>query len=159
MAVYILRSGENGPAKIGFTTDLPGRLKYYKIHNPDVLQVVRHLEGTKADEKRLHQRFAALRIKGEWFNFHHDMMGDLGLPDAIVIPVPVPSLTPVQTLIKTAGGAKAFAEKLNVEHATVRGWNFLGFIPGNRLPDISRTTGIKLEKLTALMKPPRKRAA
>jgi len=81
MAVYIVRLGEDGPVKIGFTREVDYRLKTIQRHLPYELHVLRVLDGTPADEKRLHLRFAGGRLWGEWFNFDPAMHGDLGLPD------------------------------------------------------------------------------
>lgn len=89
MPVYVIRCGESGPVKIGFTTNFLARLRYYETHNPGPVTVLRYMGGTKEDEKRVHQRFGHLRVRShpatEWFDFDPAMLGNLGLAD---LPVP-----------------------------------------------------------------------
>lgn len=66
--VYILRSG--GFYKIGWTADLGRRMKSYP---PDTTLLVTY-DGTRADEKKLHKRFAHLKTHGrEWFAMGADL--------------------------------------------------------------------------------------
>lgn len=86
MAVYFLRQGVTGNVKIGFASDITKRVKQLQTGQAQRLLIMRLVAGeTVADEKALHRRFSHLSIGGEWFRFHPDMMGDLGMAD---LPVP-----------------------------------------------------------------------
>ena len=66
--VYFLRSGEAGPIKIGYTGTTPNaRLSALQTGNPEPLRLIGAVPGTMADESRLHDRFASVRLQGEWF--------------------------------------------------------------------------------------------
>ena len=66
--VYFLRSGENGPIKIGFTGSAPtARLAALQTGNPEPLRLIGAIPGTMADEGKLHDRFAEAWLQGEWF--------------------------------------------------------------------------------------------
>jgi hypothetical protein len=86
MPVYLIRQGLTGPVKIGVANDAVKRLRQLQTNQPIVLRIVRLLEGDRAEEAALHQRFQGQRLKGEWFTFCAEMDGDLGLAD---LPIPM----------------------------------------------------------------------
>lgn len=90
MPIYFGRIGDHIPVKIGHAHDPAGRLITLQTANFEPVWFSRLLDGTEVDEIALHQRFRALRIRGEWFAWHPDMTGDLGLPD-----LAIPRATPV----------------------------------------------------------------
>jgi excisionase family DNA binding protein len=53
--------------KIGYTANLPSRMHALKTAHHRPLRVLVAFDGDKATEKALHERFAALRVAGEWF--------------------------------------------------------------------------------------------
>lgn len=78
MPVYMVRAGENGPVKIGFTrNDMAERLAALQANNHERLTILRTFAGGRMEELRLHRRFAQHHIHGEWFAFTEDMLGDL----------------------------------------------------------------------------------
>lgn len=83
MPVYIARFGALGPVKIGFSNHVQQRLNSIQSQLWDEFTLLRLLDGTGADERALHRRFASLRIKQEWFTYSAEMMGDLGLRDLL----------------------------------------------------------------------------
>lgn len=78
-SVYMIRAGVIGPVKIGYTADVAKRLKAITPPKPSWTWIMRTFIGARAEEKFLHQKFASLSLGGEWFNYHSDMLGDLGL--------------------------------------------------------------------------------
>lgn len=61
--IYYLRVGEH--VKIGWTKNLHQRMRAY----PPTSELLGHHYGTKADERALHQQFAAYLAGGrEWFS-------------------------------------------------------------------------------------------
>lgn len=73
MWVYFAQAGRGPRIKIGTTSNLSGRLKGLKHPLIGKLRVLGVVPGGYEVESRMHQRFAAYRIKGEWFN----MAGEL----------------------------------------------------------------------------------
>lgn len=71
--VYFLRAGESGAVKIGFATDLRSRIRGIETGNHEELHIIAAMNGTAADEKALHKKFAAYRIRGEWFKYAGDL--------------------------------------------------------------------------------------
>jgi hypothetical protein len=61
--VYFIQAGENGPVKIGYTYEPEKRLIAMRV-----------VPGNRYGERRLHQHFAHLRIRGEWFSFSEEML-------------------------------------------------------------------------------------
>lgn len=81
MSVYFARQGITGNVKIGFTTDIVKRIKSLQTGQPHHIWLMRLFDGDQQDEKAAHRRFAHLAIGREWFRFHPDMMGDVGLQE------------------------------------------------------------------------------
>ena len=85
MPVYFIRAGEAGPVKIGWAADVGDRCRQLQTGYPQPLQVIRVVDGTRALERWLHDRYAGLRLLGEWFQFSADMLA-VTLPDLNVPP-------------------------------------------------------------------------
>jgi hypothetical protein len=64
--VYFIAAGR-GAVKIGFAHDVESRLQALQTSSAEELVLLHYMEGTTADERRLHEKFAELRIRGEWF--------------------------------------------------------------------------------------------
>lgn len=73
--VYFIRSGSDGPIKIGFTRNLGARLHQLQTGHPVGLRVVHAVPGDVLLERALHERFAAHRLEGEWFHPHREILG------------------------------------------------------------------------------------
>jgi hypothetical protein len=68
--VYFIVHGGTGLVKIGWTgRDPRTRLSGLQIGSPWPLSLVRVMAGTKQDEKGLHAKYTALRVRGEWFKW------------------------------------------------------------------------------------------
>lgn len=68
MTVYVIGCGEDGPLKVGFTRgDATGRLYALQTAHHEPLRVVAEYQGDVALERRIHERLAAYRLNGEWF--------------------------------------------------------------------------------------------
>jgi hypothetical protein len=90
MPVYVIQAGENGPCKIGHTSNMPGRFSSMQTATHVQLRLIAVYEGGHSEEQGLHKQFAALRLKGEWF--------DLNPEDAVreITLTPVPMAAPRQ---------------------------------------------------------------
>lgn len=87
MAVYFIRAAYNGAVKIGYAEDVQGRLRELQCGNPDVLMIIRTVDGGRAHEAFAHRLFASDRIRGEWFAYSERMMTvEIGA----IAPRPVP---------------------------------------------------------------------
>jgi len=65
----------------------------------------------------------------------------------------------IQTLIDKAGGVQALASKLGVARTTVLDWRRTGFIPANRVGQISSTLRIAVAQVQKLAPGPKPRAS
>lgn len=66
--VYFMTARELNRVKIGCTTaGLRARLAACRSASPCDLHMEAQLPGDRVTERRLHKRFAAARIRGEWF--------------------------------------------------------------------------------------------
>ena len=74
MACYFIQAGAMGPVKIGHTSYPERLLRRFQTHHWEQLRLIRTVEGYCEVERWLHWRFAYLRIRGEWFEFHPSML-------------------------------------------------------------------------------------
>jgi hypothetical protein len=70
LVYFLLRSNE---VKIGYTTDLDGRIKTFRTATTDPFDVLMTVAGTPALELHFHERFSHLRIEREWFRYHGEL--------------------------------------------------------------------------------------
>ena len=71
--VYFIN--KRGLIKIGFTTDLRGRVRGLGCRLEDVVGT---MPGTMQDEKILHARFRHLCVGGEWFRIAPELVAFIG---------------------------------------------------------------------------------
>ena len=76
--IYFVRQGQNGPVKIGWSTDVRKRLVHIQTYNPEKLQCLGVMEGSARDEHALHRRFRDHHIHGEWFRPAPELMEFIG---------------------------------------------------------------------------------
>jgi hypothetical protein len=62
---YFIRAGDS--IKIGFASNLKRRLGGLQSSHHEPLEVLAAVSAADVDEHQTHQRFAHLRIRGEWF--------------------------------------------------------------------------------------------
>jgi len=74
--VYFVRAKEMGLIKIGVANTARERLVSLQVDSPDHLELLGVIEcrNRGALEKQIHQRFAHLRVKGEWFRPGEDLL-------------------------------------------------------------------------------------
>ena len=74
--VYFI-GGEVGAIKIGYSKAPKERLTTLQIGSPIPLAILASFAGSMADEARLHERYAAHRLHGEWFERHPDILEEI----------------------------------------------------------------------------------
>lgn len=67
-SIYLVQAGEGGPVKIGVSTDVPSRIRSLQTGIPQPLILLATFPGCRSKERRLHERLARYRIRGEWFS-------------------------------------------------------------------------------------------
>ena len=65
--VYFLQDGPTGPVKIGFTRHLQARIEELQCGHKDRLRLLGSRPGGRREEREIHRRLAAHRLRGEWF--------------------------------------------------------------------------------------------
>ena len=70
--VYAIGPAESSVVKIGTTEGIRERLRGIQNGSPHKLHVRWQFGGDSALERFLHERFAHLRLEGEWFDFGED---------------------------------------------------------------------------------------
>ena len=71
------------PIKIGFSADPAGRLRLLRLKTGLHLDVLALLPAQLQTERDLHKRFAADRIRGEWFRPTEELRGVVELVNAL----------------------------------------------------------------------------
>lgn len=72
--IYFVRAAEGGPIKIGITDDLGRRMAHLRCGRSEDLIVLATMPGGRAEERKLHRRFASSRRRGEWFDPTPDLL-------------------------------------------------------------------------------------
>lgn len=68
--LYVIGEGHpSNVVKIGRSNNVPSRLATFQTASPRKLRALHVESGAGYLEPRLHQRFAHLRLEGEWFDF------------------------------------------------------------------------------------------
>src|SRR3990167_418824 len=89
MSIYFIQVGDDGPVKIGYSTNPKERCRYLQSLHFEKLKIIREIDGDFRAERYFHKRFLSNKLRGEWFNFSHDMMTEA--PYAIKF-APTPAL-------------------------------------------------------------------
>jgi hypothetical protein len=77
--VYFIQcNGDQGPIKIGFTTrkDARSRMSDMTTGNPYELHLIGTRPGTVRGERKLHRKFKAQHLRGEWFAWSEDLAAE-----------------------------------------------------------------------------------
>lgn len=71
--IYFVRPNGKGPVKIGFATNVMGRLSALQVSHHRKLVIVGLMAGSVQDEKALHKQFKQYRKEGEWFDYKGEL--------------------------------------------------------------------------------------
>ena len=77
--LYFIRQGTTGLVKIGHSHDPDARLRELQTSNGESLVLLGSRPGTRADEAELHEVYADLRVRGEWFTETPELAQEWGL--------------------------------------------------------------------------------
>lgn len=89
--VYFMRGKNSQLIKIGFSRLLKRRLGRVAKEAGELVELLAFFDGTIADERAEHRRFARYHVRGEWFMPHMELnerIETLGLPDMPDLPPP-----------------------------------------------------------------------
>lgn len=74
--VYFI-GGPSGPIKIGISKNPKRRLHGLQTTSPYHLKILATKPGDIEEERRLHSKFAHLRLKGEWFQRSQEILDEM----------------------------------------------------------------------------------
>lgn len=94
--VYFIRAKTLGRIKIGVAVCARQRIAQIAKISPDELELIGvvNCKQSGALERRLHSRFASLRVHGEWFNPGPELMDYIAANAVEPRPVPPPQIDP-----------------------------------------------------------------
>jgi hypothetical protein len=147
MPVYFIRSGEDGPVKIGIAEEPRSRMRDLQVGNPVELLMIREITGGAPEESWLHRHYGDLRLRGEWFKFCASML-------TIVPPADLPAASPrgentqAARVLSRFPSQAALARFLGISASVVSSWADTGFIPAQRqdaLFDAADKLGVDLQ--------------
>ena len=87
--IYFVQAGD-GHIKIGFAKDVPSRLAELQTAHVVPLTLLAHVVGDRLQEAALHRRFAAGRVRGEWFRSSPELLAFIAAP----APAPLAGIAP-----------------------------------------------------------------
>ena len=103
--VYFVREGRRGRIKIGHTTDIEQRITTLQTSVSEPLRLLAAMPGDRFLERRLHDRFASYRYRGEWFEpsaaifeFLHEWLREEEATPPAPKPMPKPVGVPIADL-------------------------------------------------------------
>lgn len=94
MSVYFIRSGEDGPVKIGVTRNVAARVRNLQTGSAHKLIVIRTIEAGEIIERRAHAYFAKFRLHGEWFKYSSQMLQWMPHWDLPIVVPPAAKILP-----------------------------------------------------------------
>jgi hypothetical protein len=93
--VYFIAASKH--VKIGFSTAPIERLQALQTSHPEKLEILHTVSGDQRMERRLHQRFAGYRVRGEWFRLSNEISHYI---DHLKNPRKVPEQPPAKAKVK-----------------------------------------------------------
>lgn len=73
-SVYFIQARTLGLIKIGYSSDVKKRIETLQTGCPDEIDLLRTIPGSVELERAIHGRFAASRVRGEWFTPSAELM-------------------------------------------------------------------------------------
>jgi hypothetical protein len=98
--IYLIHNKDSNTCKIGYSKAPAERLRQLQTSNHSKLELTINVEGSQAEEKQLHKKYAHLRLNGEWFQFDQAMVTDL---ENIVPAISKPKSKFVRMIIRPNG--------------------------------------------------------
>lgn len=72
--IYIIKEKTSNFCKIGYSKNVKIRLRKMQSDNPRELILLKTYEGDLNIEKRIHNKYKELHIRGDWFKFDNEML-------------------------------------------------------------------------------------
>lgn len=71
--IYFVKNGNDNEIKIGYADNVKQRMCSLQTSNSNDLKLIGVMEGEKVVEQNIHERFAHLRVRGEWFTLSDEL--------------------------------------------------------------------------------------
>jgi len=71
--IYFMQCGNDGPIKIGVTSNVQRRLKQAQTFNYQKVELLGHIPGTQHLETEPLKRYSPYRLNGEWFRYNEEL--------------------------------------------------------------------------------------
>lgn len=68
--VYFLHAINSNTVKVGYTTNLLGRVRAIQLANPETIKLIGSVPGSFHSERAYHQAIWPHHVKGEWFYYN-----------------------------------------------------------------------------------------
>jgi predicted XRE-type DNA-binding protein len=112
--VYCIGERAGSLVKVGYSADPLSRLNKLRADNPREIRLLGVIAGDTALEAQLHERFAALHVRGEWFEDREGQISRCFGP----LPVEQIEVTDLRSWLKANGITQAeLADHIGVRHA------------------------------------------
>lgn len=72
--IYFAQTNDNTHIKIGYASNVRNRLSALQTGAPMGVKLLASMPGDHKVERKLHDRFAGLRVHGEWFHTHANII-------------------------------------------------------------------------------------
>lgn len=104
--IYFIKSGAF--VKIGVANNVKTRISELSVGNPDKVELLASVEGGLAEERALHEKFAAYWHRGEWFFMGGELLDYISK----LKPKPLPAPEPREAAVTARISAIEIAERL-----------------------------------------------
>lgn len=112
MSVYMFADHPRGVVKIGTAANAKQRFRTIQSGYPWPLVMARVMDGDALLERRIHKRYAAQRLNGEWFNWLDEMLTIQ--PEDLAPVVKKREAMDAEAVIAAAGGSSSFARQIGI---------------------------------------------
>lgn len=164
--VYFIRVQPSGPIKIGITSNDPAdRIDALQVGCPWPLKLMGTIEGSYGNESFLHDKFAVLRMAGEWFEPAPELL--LAIDEMLAPGFQWPTVgdPSFAAIIDLFGRSADFADAIGIPESHARAMRARRSIPGHywiRMVEAAKArglVGITLEVLAGLAEASLERSA
>lgn len=137
--VYFIRNDDTGTVKIGHSSNVDRRVTALSSAVGCKLTLLRTVGGGQIAEQWYHKRFSDLRIKGEWFTFHPEML-EVDPPELSA----AATNNALKRAVEAAGGQVRLAKALGVSQSTLWHWieRTKRGVPAEYVQAIEAATGV-----------------
>lgn len=71
--IYFIQK-QAGPIKVGYSANVSSRLQTLQTGSPESLTLLAQLSGNRTLERYIHNKFAHLKLEGEWFKPERELL-------------------------------------------------------------------------------------